>query len=425
MSSPSGLQRIAAVLRAPNYGVYTAGNSVSLIGTWMQRVAVGWLTWELTGSAAWLGIVAFADLFPTVVIAPLAGAAADRWDRLRILRATETAAAIQAVCLFALNASGRMSVTALFIATLCLGVTIGIGQPSRLALIPSLVRRDDLATAVAVNSVVFNLARFIGPALAGLFIAGGEISLAFAANALTYLAFLFALSRLRLDPGKRTPAGRRGGLGADLVEGLLYAVRHPGIGPLLGLLIATNVCGRPFVELLPGFAAGVFAVGPQGLAWMMSAIGLGAIGGGAWLAGRSEERGLVAITLASTLMLALLIGLFVATDRIELALPILAASGVAMVGAGVGSHTLLQLAVASAMRGRVLALYGLIFRGGPALGALLMGAIAERTGLVWPIAIGAGVLAAAAMAVAARYAVMTAALDIRGGGVKGNDGTQN
>lgn len=409
------LRRIAAVLRSPNYGVYTAGNAISLIGTWMQRVAVGWLAWELTQSAAWLGAIAFADLFPTVLVAPLAGAAADRWDRLRILRLTETFAAIQALCLFALSASGQMSVIALLVATLSLGIAVGIGQPSRLALIPSLVRRDDLPTAVAVNSIVFNLARFIGPALAGLFIAGGHLALAFAANALSYFAFLFALSRLRLDPEESVVANRPGGLAVDLLEGLRYAARHAGIGPLLCLLIVTNVCGRPFVELLPGFAARIFAVGPHGLAWMMSAIGLGAIAGGAWLAGRDAGRGLVSLTLASTLMLAVLIGVFVATDRFALALPILAATGAAMVGAGVGTHTLLQLAVAPVMRGRVLALYGLIFRGGPALGALLMGAVAEATGLVWPVAIGAGVLAAAAIALAARYRVMTDALAVVAG----------
>lgn len=415
MSPLANLRRIAAVVRSPNYGVYTAGNSVSLIGTWMQRVAVGWLTWELTGSAAWLGAIAFADLFPTVLVAPLAGAAADRWDRPRILRVTETLAALQAVCLFALSVSGLMSVTALLIATLSLGIAVGIGQPSRLALIPSLVRRDDLTTAVAINSIVFNLARFVGPALAGLFIAGGEIAWAFAANALSYAAFLYALSRLRLDPDGRAPNPRRGGLGADLLEGLAYAARHRGIGPLLGLLVVTNLCGRPFVELLPGFAARVFAVGPQGLAWMMSAIGLGAIAGAGWLAGRGEARGLVAITLASTLALAVLIGLFIATDRFALALPILAASGVAMVGAGVGTHTILQLAVAPAMRGRVLALYGLIFRGGPALGALAMGPLADRLGLAQPVAAGALVVALVAVPLLTRRRSLTGHL--LGGGV--------
>lgn len=396
MSKSGAFRRIAGVLRQPAYGAYTAGNALSLIGTWMQRIAVGWLAWKLTGSAAWLGAVAFADLFPTVLVAPLAGAAADRWDRRRILRATVTVNLGQAMVLGVLAASGRLDIWALLAATLVAGIATGVGQPARLALVASLVSRDDLPTAVAINSIVFNVARFIGPALAGVLISAGGVALAFAGNALSFAAFLVALSRLRIEEEGRAPEGPGAGLGRDLAAGLRYAVQHPGIGPLLAMLVVTNVFGRPFVELLPGFAAQVFAAGPQGLALMTSAIGLGAIVAGAWLAGRDGTRGLVSVTVTSTLLLAVTIAAFVATDRLVLALPVLAVSGMVMVGAGVGTHTLLQLAVAPSMRGRVLSLYGLIFRGGPALGALAMGPVADRLGLAWPVAAGAVVLAATA-----------------------------
>ena len=396
MPAPAPFRRITGVLAQPTYGTYTAGNALSLIGTWMQRIAVGWLAWELTASATWLGAVAFADLFPTVLVAPLAGAAADRWDRRRILGATVLVNLAQAVVLTALSAAGRLDIWSLLGATLVSGIATGIGQPARLALVSSLVKRDDLPTAVAINSIVFNVARFIGPALAGLLIGAGGVALAFAGNALSFLAFLVALSRLRIDETERAAAAPGSGLGRDLVEGLRYAVGHPGIGPLLALLVITNLFGRPFVELLPGFAAEVFAAGPEGLAMMTSAIGCGAIVAGTWLAGREGTDGLVTVTVASTLLLALTIVLFVSADRLILALPVLAVSGMVMVGAGVGTHTLLQLAVTPAMRGRVLSLYGLIFRGGPALGALLMGPIADRLGLAWPVAAGAAVLAVGA-----------------------------
>ncbi|HSO41471.1 MAG TPA: MFS transporter, partial [Rhodospirillales bacterium] len=255
MPGPAPFRRITGVLAQPTYGTYTAGNALSLIGTWMQRIAVGWLAWELTASATWLGAVAFADLFPTVLVAPLAGAAADRWDRRRILGATVLVNLAQAVVLTALSAAGRLDIWSLLGATVVSGIATGIGQPARLALVSSLVKRDDLPTAVAINSIVFNVARFIGPALAGLLIGAGGVALAFAGNALSFLAFLVALSRLRIDETERAAAAPGSGLGRDLVEGLRYAIGHPGIGPLLALLVITNLFGRPFVELLPGFAA--------------------------------------------------------------------------------------------------------------------------------------------------------------------------
>jgi predicted MFS family arabinose efflux permease len=401
-------RRIGAVLAQPAYGTYTAGNALSLVGTWMQRIAVGWLAWEFTGSAAWLGIVAFADLFPTVVVAPLAGAAADRWDRLRILRATVLVNLVQAAALAALAATGALGIWTLLAATLVSGIATGVGQPARLALVASLVRREDLPTAVAINSIVFNVARFIGPALAGLLIATGGAAPAFLGNALSYVAFFAALARLRLGAEAERASGRTGhGLGHDLVAGLRYATGHPGIGPLLALLVVTNVFGRPFVELLPGFAAQVFAAGPEGLAMMTSAIGFGAVLAGAWLAGREGTAGLVGVSLGATVLLALSIWAFVSTDRLAFALPVLAISGMAMVGAGVGTHTLLQLAVAPAMRGRVLALYGLIFRGGPALGALAMGPLADRLGLAQPVAAGALVVALVAVPLLTRRRSLT------------------
>ena len=410
-------RRIAGVLSQRTYGTYTAGNGLSLIGTWMQRIAVGWLAWELTGSAAWLGAVAFADLFPSVLVAPLAGALADRWDQRKMLCVTVAVNLAQAALLGALSAAGRLDIGALLGATLISGIATGIGQPARLALVASLVARDDLPTAVAINSIVFNLARFVGPALAGVLIGSGGVTVAFLGNALSFLAFLAALARLRIEQEHRAPAGQGGGLGRDLLEGVRYAARHPGIGPLLGLLVVTNIFGRPFVELLPGFAAQVFAAGPQGLAMMTSAIGCGAIVAGTWLAGREGTRGLVGVTISSSLLLAVTIGLFVATDRLLFALPVLAVSGMVMVGAGVGTHTLLQLAVAPAMRGRVLALYGLIFRGGPAVGALLMGPVADRLGLAAPVAAGASLLAIGASVLMTRRRKLSAHLleEDRGG----------
>ena len=191
---------VALPLKNANFGIYSAGNAVSLIGMWMQRIAIGWLTWEMTKSGLWLGIVAFADFFPVLLIGPIAGAAADRWDRLRVVKTSQTISLVQATVLFALTASGHMNIGLLVALTAFQGVVVAFNQPARLALVPSLVAETDLASAVAINSIVFNLARFIGPMFAGLAIVWSGVSAAFAANALSYVVFLVALARIRVPP---------------------------------------------------------------------------------------------------------------------------------------------------------------------------------------------------------------------------------
>jgi MFS family permease len=411
MTTISGFRGILRALKNPNYGAYTAGSSVSLIGSWMQRVATGWLTWELTGSGTWLGVMAFADLFPTVLIGPFAGAAADRLDRLRVTKISQALAMLQAVALFLLTVAGAITIWWLLALTAFLGIVTAFNQPARLAMIPSLVPRQDLSAAIAINSIVFNVARFLGPAAAGAVIVAADVAWAYFVNALTFVWFLVALSRVRLTgPSEIRRRADRNLLG-DLVDGIRYAAGHTGIAPLLVLLIVVCVGARPVVELLPGFAARVFASGAGGLAMLTSAIGVGAVAGGLWLAGRRDPRGLTRVALYSVLALALFTGLFAATDRMWVALPALAATGFCMVGAGIGTQTLLQFSVDGAMRGRVMSLYGLIFRGGPAVGALAMGAASEVAGLRWPVLAGACLVLIAWAWALLRRTRMTAALE--------------
>jgi predicted MFS family arabinose efflux permease len=387
MSALAGLRSIPRALGHRDFGIYVAGNSISLIGTWMQRIGVGWLAWELSHSGAVLGLVAFADLFPGVLIGPFGGALADRADRLRVIKIAQALIMLQAFALFVLTANGAITVPLLIALVLFQGVVIGFNQPARLALIPNLVPRSELATAVAINSIVFNAARFIGPALAGIAIVALDVSAVFALNALSFVAFLVALSRLRIR-SSAAPTSRRSMLGA-IAEGLGYALRHPGIGPLLLLQAALAVCARPFVELLPGFAAEVFGRGAPGLAALSSTIGIGAIAGGLWLAQRAAQTGLAEIVLGSSVLVALTTLAFAVCPWFWPALACAALAGVAMVVAGAGTQTVLQTAVAEDMRGRALSLFGLIFRGGPALGALVMGAASEALGLQAPLAAGA------------------------------------
>lgn len=385
----SGLKAILRALSNPNYGIYAAGNAVSLTGTWMQRVAVGWLAWELTHSSAWLGAIAFAEFVPSLVIGLFAGAAADRWDRLVMTKVTQVMALGQALLLFGLTASGLITPLLLLLLTLTLGTIVAFNQPARLALVTSLVPRDDVATAVAINSVLFNMARFIGPALAGLIIVSAGVAAAFAANTVTFLFFLFALTRLRLPPEALAVAKSRGSMLRDIGDGLRHAASHPGIAPIFLLLTVGCLFGRPFIELLPGFADAVFEAGAGGLALLTSTIGVGATVAGLWMAQRDSGAGLARLTVLASLALAVSMLLFVASTSLWLAVPALALSGAAMVVLWAGSQTYVHLTVDSAYRGRILSLHGLIFRGGLALGALAMGSAAEVLGLRPPVAAGA------------------------------------
>ncbi|HXC91297.1 MAG TPA: MFS transporter [Stellaceae bacterium] len=384
---PGGVGNATLALAHRNYRIYAGGNAVSLVGIWMQRVSVGWLAWTLTHSGTWLGVMSMAEFFPVVFLSPLAGALADRRDRVGIIRVTQIAGSTEAVLLAVLVYTGAISIWLLFALTFLLGVFNAVAQPSRLALIPTLVDRPSLASALAINAIIFNSARFVGPAVAGIVIARLSVGAAFAVNAGTYLVFLVAMANLRGLPA--LPAAAAQSVLRASAEAYSYASRHPGIAPMLLLFTVTTIGTRGFVELFPGFADRVFGRGPEGLSMLTSTVGLGAICGGAWLLLRPGIAGLTGVVLGNTLVISLAILGFTATSRFYVALPCVFLAGGAMTITGIGAQTLIQAAVEVGMRGRIMALYGMIFRAGPALGAVLMGSLSERFGLRLPLAVGA------------------------------------
>jgi MFS family permease len=404
-----GFDNVARAFAHRNYRVYVTGNGISLIGWWLQRVAVGWLAWTLSHSGTWLGLVALADFLPALLLSPFAGVLADRYNRVLILRLTQAAGSLQATVLAVLVVSGTITVELLFALVLLLGIASAVSQPARLALIPNLIDRTSLASALAINSVVFNLARFIGPAVAGLVIAEIGIAAAFAANAVSYIAFQISLAKLRDLPPMPIPE-RQSAIRAS-VEAYAYASRHSGIGPMLLLFAVTTLGTRGFIELFPGFADHVFGRGPQGLAMLTSTVGLGAICGATWMTLRPALAGLAAVVLWHTLVMSLAVLAFTATHNFYLALPCVFVAGAAMTITGTGAQTLIQAAVEPAMRGRVMALYGLIFRAGPAVGAVLMGSLSEHLGLQLPLAIGALVSCGFWLSTRLRHGRIAAALE--------------
>jgi predicted MFS family arabinose efflux permease len=334
-------------------------------------------------------MMSLAEFLPVLFLAPLAGVMADRRDRVSIIRITQLIGCVQAITLAILVATGLITIHILFALVMLLGINQGIAQPARLALIPTLVDREGLPSALAINSIVFNAARFIGPAIAGILIARVGIAAAFAANALTYIAFQISLANLRDIP--KVPIGAAQNAIRASLDAFSYVSRHPGIAPMLLLFAVTTIGTRGFIELFPGFADNVFHRGPQGLAMLTSTVGLGAIFGGTWMLIRSQISGLTTIVLANTLIMSLAIIAFTASDNFVMALPCVFIAGTAMVITGIGAQTLIQASTDRSMAGRVMALYGMIFRAGPALGAVVMGTASERFGLRLPLAIGAAV----------------------------------
>jgi MFS family permease len=388
----AGFQNAVRVLRARNYRVYTGGNSISLVGTWMQRTSVLALAWTLTHSTVWLGIVSVADLLPTLVLSPVAGLLADRVDRVRLIRATQVIAMVQAALLAALIYGGAITIELLFVLTLALGAANAVNQPARLALIPNLVDRTNLAAAVAVNSLVFNLARFIGPAVAGIIIGRGSIGLAFAVNAVTYLPFIAALARIKLAPDRAgSTTGSRRQLIGDTMAGYAYALRHPGIGRMILLFSVTCLCVRGYIEMFAAFADLVFGRGPEGYAWLNATLGLGAVAGGLFMVRRPGIHGLTALIIGHTFVIAVAALGFTATANYWVAIACVFVCGFSLVTTGISAQTLIQSAVDPAMRGRVLGFYGMLFRAGPAFNALALGWLSSLIGLRPAVAAGAGV----------------------------------
>ncbi len=388
MAEP-GSSAIFRTLQIPNFRNYMAGNLASQAGMWVQRIAVGWLTWELTKSPTWLGAMAMADFFPNVIMAPLAGALADRMDRLKAVRLYVTISAIISSVIVWLTVTDQITAYSLFALVLMNGVVMSFNYPVRLSLIQSLVGREALTSAVSISAIVFNIARIGGPALAGPAIAIWGVGPVLTFTVVADFVFVFTLYKVQLlnTAGKKVKEATT--LGTEIMDGFRYAFNHPGIGPLLIILVMMAIFGRPFIELLPGFADKIFGRGVDGFAWLTSILGVGSFIGSISLAKRDGVTGLTRILILNTLILSIAVIGFASTDNFWIAMLFTLAVGYAIVAIGVIEQTLIQVAVDDSMRGRMLSFYTLIARGCPSLGALLMGWLSSFYGLQPPIIGGA------------------------------------
>lgn len=375
------------VLSYKNFALFEGGLFPQYMTGWIQRVGSGWLAWQLTESPTWLGIIAAADLAPMLVLAPFAGVAADRLEPLRLIRLAQILLMIQAIVLAGLTAAGFMRIEYLFILALVAGVIYPFHSTARQSIIPSTVPRADFSGAVAVDSACFHSNRFIGPALAALIIPAYGVTGAFVSHVLGSMFSVAAFQMLRLPPPDR-PKRSRSNLFGDVGQTFVYAWKHEAIRPLLLILLCASFFVRPVQDMLPGFAEAVFKGDAATLAWLTSAMGVGALAGAMHVAMRGGVQGLTNFGMFGYLCTAVGGLGFAATKNLHFAMAFLFIAGYGLNVMSTCVQALMQLAVDDHIRGRVLSLYLLIYRGIPAVGALIIGVSAEIYGL--QLAQGAG-----------------------------------
>ncbi len=398
-----GIDNILRPFRSRNYLLFYVGQGISLIGTWMQRIAMSWLVYRLTGSALLLGVVGFVNQLPTFILAPFAGVMADRWNRHRALVVTQAVAMAQAMVLAFLVLSGSVNIWHILVLGGLLGVVNAFDVPIRQSFVIDMVTdREVLGSAIALNSSLFNAARMIGPSVAGIMIAAFGEGLCFLLNALSYIAVIGALMAMKFD-GARTIRLHKS-LCADMREGASYAWNERPIRWILLLLALVSLIGVPYTVLMPVFATEVLHGGPHTLGFLMAASGAGALIGAFFLASRPSARGLgLWISMGAICFGAGLVG-FALARSVSLAITLLVVTGFGMIVQTASSNTVLQTIVDEDKRGRIMSFYTMALMGMAPFGNLMAGTLAQRMGAVTTVLLGgvACILAGSAFAMQRR-----------------------
>lgn len=369
-----------------DYRLYFSGQLVSMVGTWMQNVALAWMIHRLTGDPRWLGLVAAAGQAPSFLLGLPGGAVADRVSPRLLVMGTQGLLLVQALGMVWLAGHPQPPVGLLLVLAIGMGVVVAFDLPARQVLVARVVPKEDLANAIALNSTLFHASRIVGPALAGLVLAWKGEAACFLVNALSYLSALLALLLMRVQPG---PGPRRAPLLEDMLEGARYAWGNARIRDLMGLSFLVVCLGMPFTALLPVFAKDLLHAGPRGLGWIMGVSGAGATLAALLLARRNEVEGLDRLLVRATLGFALFLGAFACSRWLPLSALLLGATSFCLVSQNTGNNTLVQHHAPDALRGRLTALYGMVFMGAMPLGALLGGFGARQLGATWTLLIGA------------------------------------
>lgn len=362
-------------LKSRNYALYMAGMLVSVIGTWIQIIAMGWLVYRLTDSVLLLGVVGFASQIPSLLITPIAGVYADRLNRRKIIIGTQTASMLLALALAALVLSGYVEVWHLILLAVLNGVTNSIDTPFRHAFVRDLVTdKSQLVNAIALNSTLFNSARFVGPVIGGILIAAVGEGWCFFINAMTFIAVLISLFVVKTSFTK--PVSSNNSILKDMREGFRYSYSNKTIRYMLLLVISTGLFCLPFQTFLPVFARDILK-GDSGLYGILTgAYGSGALAGALFLAMRKSVQGLPSLILFAAALFTTSLSLFAFSEWTWLSIPLLFFSGFGMISQYTSVNTLLQTIAAPKMVGRVLSLYGMSFMTVSPIGAIMLGWLA-------------------------------------------------
>ncbi len=380
-------------LAVPNFRLFFAGQGLSMIGTWLQQVALSWLVYRLTGSALLLGLTSFAGNIAILLLGPIAGVLTDRVDRRRAVIWLQSAMALQAYTLAILTALDLIAVWHILALAACLGVLSAFDLPLRQALMVHLVEdRALLGNGIALNSLLVNGARVIGPALAGFLVALVGEAWCFALNAASFIAVIFALLAMRWTVAP--PELKARGWWASWREGAAYAFGYAPIRTALFLLAGLAFCIAPYTTLMPVFAKDVFGGGPHTLGSLLAAAGAGALAGTMYLASRGNTRHLDLVIARAALASAIGLLLFALCPWYVLALPLLFITGGGVIVAAAATNTIVQTVVDDDKRGRVMSYYTMAFVGMAPLGSLVAGVVAGAMGAPWALAIN-GLLCAA------------------------------
>jgi MFS family permease len=384
--APASRWQVAGrALRHRNFQLFFGGQLISLIGTWMQSVAQSWLVYRLTGSALLLGTVGFASQVPVFLFAPLGGITADRFNRRYIVIGTQVASMLLAFILAALTLLHRVQVWHVFVLAGFLGVVNAFDIPGRQSFLVDMVGKEDLMNAIALNSSMFNGARVIGPAIAGILVAKIGEGWCFFANGISYIAVIIGLLMMRVQsPARASNASPL----ENMMEGFRFVNRTAPIRALLLLLGLVSLVGMPYVVLMPIFADKILHGGARGLGILMGATGVGALLGALTLAFRQGVKGLGRWVAWCSAGFGASLIIFSISHSFWISVILLLPVGYTIMLQMASSNTLIQVMVPDALRGRVMAVYSMMFMGMAPIGALLGGALADRLGVQVTVAIG-------------------------------------
>jgi len=395
-----------AALRHRNFRLFWSGQLVSLVGTWMQSVGQGWLMHRLTSSAFMLGLLGFFQFIPIVFFSLWAGVVADHHEKRRLLLVTQTAALVQATSLAVLVSMHAIQPWMVIALACAFGIINAFDLPARQAIVVEMVGKEDLTNAIALNSTAFNIARIIGPAVAGILVAVTGEAGCFWINAVSYLAVIWALTRITAEPPAETGAPARGW--STIRDGIRYALDTPALRNLLILLGVTAGFGFQYMVLLPVYASDILHAGPEAYGLMVSAFGLGSLLAALWMTRRQDRWALRRNLLIGLSTGGIGLTVFAWSRTLTLNLTGGFLSGFGLILYVASTNMLLQLTTEDRYRGRVMSLYMLMFVGTAPAGALLAGAVAERFGAPTATSISAVVLLGGALWVAYRLRVLAA-----------------